>query len=135
MNKKTIILILVVGVVVGYFWGYFFPVNFSGFLSMFSSEQSIQGDVRLLVLAKMKDTGTPVPNLEIDLAPKPGSPPLGGVGITDGNGVAEFNVRPGNYFIYYNQKYFPRNLIMPEPEQITVTEGAVNNKTILFILK
>lgn len=73
----------------------------------------------------------PLSDIEVDLAEKPGQPPKGGVALTDESGVAVFKVRPGSYYIYFNDNTFPKNLKVPELEQIVVKEGVVNDKTIL----
>lgn len=133
--KIFTIVIIIMAILTGYILGNIFPFNFSDFYLTPDSEKGIQGNTQLSITAKMEDTNNPVPNLEIDLAQQPGPPPPGGVALTDENGIAKFNVQPGNYFIYFNQNTFPKNLKMPEPEQITVNEGVINEKTILLYLK
>lgn len=130
--KNIIWIILVFALIFGYIVGNIFPFN-----SSFSAEKlnSIRGEAQLIVVAKMENNNVVVPNLEIDLAQQPGQPPAGGVVITDQNGVAEFNVKPGSYFLYFNQNTFPKNLRMPEPEQIIVEDGIINEKTILLNIK
>lgn len=129
--KKTI-LIAAAALIVGYFLGGLFPFSFG---NLSGGEENIQGEVKLFVNAKMKNTEIPIPNLEIDLAKEPGPPPIGGHGLTGDNGVAEFSVQPGNYFIYFNSSNFPEDLQMPESEAVTVAEGEKNEKTIFFIFK
>jgi uncharacterized protein YneF (UPF0154 family) len=133
MKKITLILSIVICLVIGYVLGNFFP--FDKIFSKIESEENIQGDTQLTVTAKMAGANTPVPNLEIDLAEEPGPPPVGGIALTDESGIAKFNVQPGTYLIYFNQANFPENLIAPESEQITVSEGAVNKKEIVFFTK
>ncbi len=130
-NLKWVIVIIFVAIF-GYILGNILPFKFSSFTG--GSEKGIRGDAQLTITAKMEDTSNVVPNLEIDLAPQPGQPPTGGVAITNESGVAKFNVKPGKYYLYFNQNTFPKNLKMPEPEQITVNEE-VNEKIILLYLK
>ncbi len=73
----------------------------------------------------------PLPNIEVDLGEKPGQPPKGGTAITNESGVATFKVKPGSYYIYFNDNTFPKNLEVPELGQIVVTEGVVSEKIIL----
>lgn len=81
------------------------------------------------------DNGTPVPNIEVDLAPKPGAPPQGGVSHTDNNGIAVLNVKSGQYYIYFNLNNFPNNLQMPESQMIIIQEGIINKKTVVLKTK
>lgn len=133
MNKTTIL--LVIGFLIfGYILGNILPISFTNF-SFQKEDQGIKGDIVFTITAKMVETETPLPNVEIDLAPQPGNPPVGGVALTDENGVAVLSVRPGTYFIYFNDNTFPENLVMPEPEQVIITEEGANNKTIFFNVK
>jgi hypothetical protein len=93
-----------------------------------------RGDARVEIGLFM-DNGQPVANVEVDLAEKPGPPPKGGVAVTDENGIAVFNVQPGNYFVYFNSGKFPKNLQEPEPQPIQVDKEAVNKKTIILDVK
>jgi hypothetical protein len=129
------IFIIIIAILLGYVLGNAFPFNFSNLSSESDSEKGIQGNTQLIITAKRADTGDPVSNLEIDFATQPGPPPVGGMALTDENGVAEFNVQPGDYFIYFNQNTFPENLKMPSPEKITVVEGITNKKELFLVLK
>lgn len=92
------------------------------------------GPARLEVAVTM-DNGTPVPNLEVDVAEKPGSPKRGGVAITDQNGIAVLDIQPGDYFIFFNENNFPQNLAHANPQPVRVTEGGVNKKMIVLTTK
>jgi hypothetical protein len=95
-------------------------------------ERGIEGNAELKVTLLMdNNVRNPLPNIEVDLAEKPGQPPKGGVAITNEQGVATFKVKPGSYFIYFNEVSFPKNLSAPEPQAVTVAEGSVNEKTLL----
>lgn len=129
-------LVIIVAILAGYILGSFFPFNFSNISFQSDSDKGIQGDAQLIITAKMDNGKNIIPNLEIDLAEEPGGqPPEGGVALTDTSGVAEFNVKPGIYYIYFNDLNFPTNLKNPGPEQITVSEDAPNTKEILFVTK
>jgi hypothetical protein len=96
-------------------------------------DQGIGGSAELKVTLLMDNNlKNPLANVEVDVAKKPGPPPKGGVAITDESGVATFKVKPGNYYLYFNDATFPKNLAVPESQPITVTEGAVNGKTLLI---
>lgn len=133
MKKITLILSIIICLVIGYALGSLFPFDISKF--SLGSEESIQGNSQLVVTAKMAETNSPVPNLEIDLAIEPGPPPAGGIALTNENGIAKFYVQPGVYFVYFNHANFPENLIVPESEKITVTEGEINKKDIILFTK
>jgi len=135
MKKTILILSILICLFIGYVLGSIFPLDVSKFSLSSGSEENIQGNTQLVITAKMAETNTPVSNLEIDLAKEPGPPPVGGIALTDENGIAKFNVQPGTYFIYFNQANFPKNLIVPESEQVTVSESAVNEKEIVFVTK
>lgn len=134
MKKTILIFAVAVAAIAGYALGNFFPFRLSEATFVPGVDKGIRGDTQVLITAIMEDRGNPVPNLEIDVAPQPGEPPPGGVALTNEDGVAEFHIQPGNYFIYFNQSNFPRNLKMPEPEPLTVIEGAVNKKEVHFFL-
>ena len=137
--KKTQIAIIILFLLIGYGLGSFFPalevIDFFG-LSKSSEDksepESIKGMVELEITIKLSGTEEPVPNLEVDLAAEPGPPPVGGIAYTNEQGVALFNVKPGNYFIYFNSNSFPDDLEIPGSEEITVIEGVVNEKIVFL---
>ena len=95
-------------------------------------EDNIEGDAQLTVTLLMdNNVNDPLANIEVNLAPEPGKPPKGGVALTDDKGVATFNIKPGDYYIYFNELSFPKNLVMPETSAINVAENVTNEKTIL----
>ena len=130
-NIKLVVVLLVV-FIAGYALGNILPFN----LSLFS-ESSIVGNAKLEIKLVM-DNGTPVPKVEVDLAEKTGQPPKGGIAVTDEKGRATFNVKPGNYVIYFNLGTFPKNLEWSQggPEtKIQVEENKVNEKTLILKTK
>lgn len=95
-------------------------------------DKSIVGDTELKVTLLMdNNVRNPLDRVEVDLGPKPGPPAKGGVATTDQQGVATFMVKPGDYYIYFNDLTFPKNLSVPQPVAVTVIEGQLNQKTIL----
>jgi len=93
---------------------------------------TIKGDAVLEVTLLMNNNSRdPLGKIEVDVAEKPGPPPEGGIAITDESGIATFRIKPGVYFIYFNNSNFPKNLSTPEPSSVVVTEG-INTKTILI---
>lgn len=86
-------------------------------------------EVKLLMDNNVQD---PVAKIEVDLAEKPGPPPEGGVATTDQTGTATFNVKPGQYVIYFNQANFPKNLAIPQTQPVTVSQEGPNVVTILI---
>jgi len=74
--------------------------------------------------------GEPIKNLEIDVGKKLGPPPRGGVAYTDENGIATFYLKPGKYYLYFNAANFPKDFEYPEPKEIIVEEGKINEYTV-----
>lgn len=99
----------------------------------FLEDKGIEGNSELKVTLLMdNNVKNPLPNIEVDVAEKPGQPPKGGIAITNEEGIATFKVKPGSYFIYFNDDTFPKNLDTPEPQPINVTEEAISEKTFLI---
>lgn len=132
MSGIRLAVILLLVLVAGYALGSLWPFNLS-----WLSSQGISGNAQLKVKLMM-DNGDPLGNIEVDLGERTGPPAKGGVAVTDENGLATFNVKPGNYVIYFNLGTFPKNLEWPEggPEtKVSVEEGKVNEKTITLRTK
>lgn len=99
-------------------------------------EKSIAGNAVLSVRLVMDNNAqNPVNRVEVDLGEKPGPPAKGGAAVTDDSGIATFNVKPGNYVIYFNEGTFPQNLQIPELISVQVLEGQINEKTIKVTTK
>lgn len=99
-------------------------------------DNGIEGNTELKIILLMdNNVKNPLSNIEVDVAEKPGQPPKGGIAITNEQGIAIFKIKPGSYFIYFNNLTFPKNLNTPEPQSITITEGVVNEKTLLITTK
>ena len=124
--------ILLAVLTIGYALGNILPFS----LSMFSG-QGIKGNAKLEVKLVM-DNLSPLSNIEVDLGEKTGPPPKGGVAVTNENGVATFDIKPGSYVIYFNLGTFPKNLDWPQggPEtKVQVEENKVNEKTLILKAK
>jgi hypothetical protein len=143
MKKSIVIFVAIAVLVLGYVLGNFFPLitskcgdqNRPGKLNLpFLQDQGIKGDANLEVILEM-DNGQPLGNVEVDLAETPGPPPVGGVAISDSIGLAGFNVKPGNYFIFFNDNNFPKNVKTAEPQAVEVKEGEVNQVKIILTVK
>ena len=141
MKKTTLILVAIICLLAGYVLGNFFPMNiFSSeeykhpFSLSVEKDEGIQGEARLEVTLKM-DNGRLLDNVEVDLAEEPGPPPIGGVALSDENGLAVFNVRPGNYFIFFNDNNFPKNIEASEPQPVEVMTDKINQQTIILKIK
>ena len=81
------------------------------------------------------ENGSPLANIEVDIAEIPGPPLSGGASFTNENGIATFQIEPGDYFIFFNSNNFPEDFNEPEPEAITVKEGSLNKFTIILEVK
>jgi hypothetical protein len=96
-------------------------------------DKGIEGEGVLKVTLLMdNNVKNPLPNIEVDVAKKPGPSPRGGIAATDEAGVATFKIKPGSYYIFFNNSTFPKNLEMPQPVQITVSKETVSEKTMLM---
>lgn len=141
MKKLHVILIAVIAFLLGYLAGNALPLGSgstaqkSAFSLPIFADQGIKGNAVVHVTLEMKDTANPLSNVEVDLAEKPGQPPVGGTALSDESGLAVFNVKPGTYSIFFNSNNFPKNLQMPETQEIEVKEGQINKAKILISLK
>lgn len=122
-------LLMIIIFLAGYAAGNFIPWNGFG-----EKEKGITGPAKFEVTLLTEDN-KPVVNLEVDVAEKPGPPLIGGSSITNENGVATFNIKPGNYFVYFNSGNFPQNLEEPKPQQVQVNEENINKETIVIKAK
>ncbi len=145
MKKLIIALFIAVSLLIGYLAGNIFPLKSNSSeglaedkkpFSLFQpDDQGIKGEDKLQVILEMEDTGNPLNNVEVNLAKEPGQPPLGGTALSDEKGIATFNIKSGNYFIFFNSSNFPGNLQIPEPRSIEVKSGEVNQITLPINLK
>jgi len=139
MKKITLILLIIISLFIGYFLGNLFPIDIlksdnNPFDLSVNKTEGIQGNARLEVTLLM-DNGMPLSNVEVDLAENPGPPLTGGVALSDENGLAVFNIMPGNYFIFFNDNNFPKNVEVPEPEPVEIITDKINQKTITLKIK
>lgn len=129
MRHLSLALASVAFLVIGYVIGSFLPL--SGFQH---SGDSIVGDAELRIHV-VTDDGTAVTGLEVDLAETMGPPPEGGYAVSDGNGVATFHVKPGEYLAYFNSNTFPQYLEMIDSYPVSVEDGVANEATIVLETK
>ena len=127
MRKVGVLILAVAAFLAGYVVGGLYPI--SG-LTVISQGDGIRGDTQLIVAVGISETEQPVTNLEVDLAERPGPPPVGGTAKTNERGLAVFWVRPGAYFVYFNSLSFPGELRIPDPQQVEVVERAMNGLTV-----
>jgi hypothetical protein len=99
----------------------------------FLEDKGIAGDATLKVTLLMDNNlRNPLSKIEVDVAKEPGPPPKGGIAYTDEQGVATFNIKPGEYYIYFNTLNFPKNLSVPREQAVTVAPNAIAEKTLLI---
>jgi hypothetical protein len=96
--------------------------------------ENIGGSAELKVTVVQKN-GTPVVGVEVDVAKETGPPPEGGFKNTNDEGIADFEIEPGDYVIYFNMNNFPQELIVPEPVPINITGDNPILKTIILETK
>ncbi len=108
-------------------------------LYKFMVPQKPAGDIfgnNKVEITLLNEDQQPLTNVEINLGEKTGTPPQGGRQVTNSKGVATFFVKPGKYFIYFNDLFFPKDLMKPiDLLQITVEEGKPVTKTVILNYK
>lgn len=135
MKILKMLIVPLILIVFGYALGIFFPLikdpqlisKISGFIM---PPESIEGEA-VLQVELLIDNGSPLGRIEVDLAEESGPPPEGGISVTDDNGLATFHVKPGSYFVYFNNSNFPENLQIPEPKQVEIKDDNTNLVTII----
>jgi hypothetical protein len=120
------VIIGLVTFIAGYLIGSYFPVR--GF---FSSSESISGNAQLKVTVLRPDN-SPATNLEVDISTEAGRVLNGGHEKTDSNGIATFNVQPGNYYIFFNAINFPKGLFYTDVPPVTLQSGKTASQTIIL---
>jgi hypothetical protein len=131
--KTGIILILLI---IGYIIGSYIPIK--GFFRTDSMDENVDGGIignAELNVTVLRSDKSPVVDIEVDIAIKPGPPLRGGVVKTDSNGLASFNIKPDTYYIFFNDNNFPADLEYRDMLQVTVEEGKVINRTIILYPK
>lgn len=121
------VLTIVAYLIIGYLVGSYFPVR--GFFGNGSSGPSISGSAELQVTVLRPDN-SPATGLEVDVATQIGQPGEGGMVETDGTGVATFHIKPGTYYIFFNDTNFPKDLLHKDTPQVTVSEGLTTKQTV-----
>lgn len=84
-----------------------------------------------------KADGTPISALKVNLwdASKPLSAPSVTSRSTDGNGYAEFNLPPGEYFVGFDREAFPAEYIYPSETLVTVQALGTTDEIIKLYAK
>ena len=138
MTKKLII-IAVISLVVGYLLGNFVPLqNFSGGNRCRQPEQqrgktaSIPRGKGILEVTVENSSNQPMVGIEIDVAVQPGPPEDWGTKEANVNGVANFELNPGSYYVYFNTSRFPSGYKIPPPQKVDVQEGQVESVRIVL---
>ncbi|MDD5675762.1 MAG: hypothetical protein PHC61_16450 [Chitinivibrionales bacterium] len=131
MNNLKLIVFVLIALLAGYVIGNLFPCSIiQGFNSQKNLE-NISGNAALSVKI-LDENNSPLKNIEVDVGTQPGQPPLGGSVYTNESGEANFNIKPGSYFIYFNTVTFPDKFELPESRQIIVEAGFANTATIIL---
>ena len=136
IKKLSLMLFLLI---LGYLIGSFVPV--SGFFNSGpadpagpASSNSISGNCELKVTVQLQDN-SPVADLEVDVSAEPGPPLQGGSAKTDGNGIAVFHIKPGSYYIFFNDNFFPKDLEYRDTLKVTLEEGKTIARSIILYPK
>lgn len=141
MTKTSIIVI--VFLVVGYLLGNFVPLrNFS------SGDQnnpatdnqkndntkttSVPSGKGVLEVTVKNSSNQPMVGIEIDVGFRPGPPESWGVKEANTNGTANFELDPGNYYVYFNTNRFPSGYKIQPEQKVNIQEGQIKNLTIIL---
>jgi hypothetical protein len=144
--KKTVVFLISAVVIIG--------IGFFAYKYFFSSKSSTTGQNHgtnatqicdtvkstCSEVAKTSDSGSlkvtilngsnPVPNLEVDVATKPGAQTYY-LKLTDETGLALFEGIPeGTYSVYFNQNNFPTSLGNPPTQSAQVVKGEVKETIV-----
>jgi hypothetical protein len=129
-NKIGLVLVLLI---IGYIIGSYIPIT--GFFRTDSMDENADGGIignAELNVTVLRSDKSPVVDIEVDIAIKPGPPLRGGAVKTDSNGIASFNIKPGTYYIFFNDNNFPVDLEYRDMAQVTAEEGKVTSRTIIL---
>ena len=141
MAKTSIIIVVVL--VAGYLLGNFMPLqNFS------SSNQttpatdnqknenakttSVPNGKGVLEVIVKNSNNEPIVGIEIDVAIRPGPPESWGIKEANVNGIANFELNPGNYYVYFNTNRFPSGYKVQPEQKVNVQEGQIKSVTIVL---
>ncbi|MFA5778198.1 MAG: carboxypeptidase-like regulatory domain-containing protein [Candidatus Paceibacterota bacterium] len=141
MVKTSIIVI--VFLVVGYLLGNFVPLqNFSssnqGNPTVGNQENdstkitSIPSGKGILEVTVKNSSNQPMVGIEIDVGVRPGPPESWGVKEANVNGTANFELAPGDYYVYFNMNRFPSGYKIQPGQKVSVQEGQIKNLTIVL---
>lgn len=131
---KVSTIVVVLALLVGYFLGNFFPLqNFSTDKGAVSDKTtSVSNGKGVLEVLVSNSDGEPMVGIEIDVAVQSGPPESWGVKEADTSGKADFELAPGDYYVYFNTGRFPLGYATPVPQQIRVEEGQTQTVTIVL---
>ncbi len=79
------------------------------------NNEDISGNAALKVVI-MDEAKRPVADLEVDVSTTPGAPPKGGVLKTNEYGTANFSLKPGKYYIFFNSNGWPAQYVQPNQD-------------------
>lgn len=141
MTKTSIIVI--VFLVIGYLLGNFVPLrNFSsrdqGNPATYNKEDestkitSVPSGKGALEVTVKNSSNQPMVGIEIDVAVRPGPPESWGVKEANINGTANFELDPGNYYVYFNMNRFPSGYKIQPEQKVNIQEGQIKNVTIVL---
>lgn len=136
MKKLLIIFIFaVIGLAAGYFLGNIFP--FKNDIEEDTSSNSEVSNIpenkgRLIVTIKNADNEAII-GIEVDVAVQPGPPEEWGVKEADTEGVVEYDLEPGMYYVFFNMNRFPGEYSIQPEKKVTITAG--EQEEMVFILE
>ena len=70
--------------------------------------------------------------IEIDVAVKPGPPESWGIKEANVNGVADFELDPGDYYVYFNTNRFPSGYKIQPEQKVSIQKGQTKNIKIIL---
>jgi hypothetical protein len=128
LNKHVVIPIIValVALIAGYILGNLLPLSRFSTGGGSTSQTTDKGQL----LVQVTDTeGGPVVGLEVDVAVQPGPPEEWGIATTDAQGVVQYDLDPGTYYVFFNTSNFPSEYVVQPERQTTITAAQKINMT------
>jgi len=138
MKKIPIIVVIValISVILGYVIGNLLPFKSfpeSDDSGQITQDSNIPDGKGRLVVEVMNTDNEPVIGIEIDVAFQPGPPEDWGVKETNTEGIAIYNLDPGDYFAYFNMERFPSEYVVQPEKKVTVING--EETIVTFVLE
>jgi len=135
MKKFSILTIvfIVLAIILGYILGNVLPFN--GFLNAANNNAQntqvtgIPENKGRLVVKVRNNNEEPIVGIEIDVATQPGLPAQWGIKEANIQGLATYDIDPGQYYVFFNLNRFPSEYIVQSERRVIIIAGQQQNIT------